>query len=73
MVEREQPPEHPDQPDLVQIAMLLIDRDDWSIKTRASFIVKLAQGVKIEPEAENIHGISAADCEAYGVAPVVAV
>ncbi len=73
MVKWKQPPEHPGQPDLVQLAMLLIDRDDWSIKTRASFIVQLAEGVKIEPKAEETHKISAADCEAYGVAPVVAV
>jgi DNA polymerase III epsilon subunit-like protein len=73
MVKRKQPPEDPAQPDLVQLAMLLVERDDWSVKTRASFIVQLAPGVRIEPEAEATHGISAADCERYGVAPVVAV
>jgi len=73
MVKWKQPPEHPGQPDLVQLAMLLVERDDWSIKTQASFIVQLAPGVRIEPEAEATHKISAADCERYGVAPVVAV
>ena len=73
MVKWKQPPEDPSQPDLVQLAMLLVERDDWSVKTRVSFIVKLAKGVTIEPEAEATHGISAADCANYGVAPVVAV
>ncbi len=73
MVTWNEPPDHPSQPDLVQLAMLLIERDDWSIKTRSSFIVQLANGVKIDAEAEATHGISAADCERYGVAPIVAV
>ncbi len=73
MVTWNEPPDHPSQPDLVQLAMLLIERDDWSIKTRSSFIVQLANGVEIDAEAEATHGISAADCERYGVAPIVAV
>lgn len=73
MVKWKQPPEHPDQPDLVQLAMLLVERNTWTIKTRASFILKLAKGVKIEPEAEATHGITESDCETYGVSPVVAV
>jgi DNA polymerase-3 subunit epsilon len=73
MVKWKQPPEHPGQPDLVQLAMLLVERDDWTVKNHVSFIVQLAPGVRIEPEAEATHGISAADCETYGVAPVVAV
>ncbi|MCP4035688.1 MAG: 3'-5' exonuclease [bacterium] len=73
MVQWKEPPDHPAQPDLVQLAMLLVDRDDWSIKSRVSLIVQLAEGVTIEPEAEATHGISAADCERFGVAPVVAV
>ena len=73
MVKWKEPPEHPGQPDLVQLAMLLVEREDWSIKTRASFVVQLADGVRIEPEAEATHGISRQDCERYGVAAVVAV
>lgn len=73
MVNWKEPPEHPGQPDLVQLAILLVEREDWSIKTRASFQVQLGEGVRIDPEAEATHGISAADCEQYGVAPVVAV
>jgi DNA polymerase-3 subunit epsilon len=73
MVKWKEPPEHPGQPDLVQLAMLLVERDDWSIKTRTSVLVQLADGVRIDPEAEATHGISRADCERYGVAPVVAV
>lgn len=73
MVQWKEPPEHPSQPDLVQLAMLLVDRDDWSIKSRVSLFVQLAEGVTIDPEAEKTHGISAADCERFGVPPVVAV
>jgi DNA polymerase-3 subunit epsilon len=73
MVKWKEPPEHPGQPDLVQLAMLLIEREDWSVKTRACFVVQLADGVRIEPEAEATHGISREDCDRYGVAPVVAV
>ena len=58
MVKWKEPPEHPGQPDLVQLAMLLVERDDWSIKTRASFVLQLAEGVRIDPEAEATHGIS---------------
>ncbi len=73
MVQWKEPPEHPGQPDLVQLAMLLVDRDDWSIQCRASLLVQLADGVKIEPEAEATHGISAEMCARFGVAPLVAV
>jgi len=73
MVKWKEPPAHPGQPDLVQLAMLLVEREDWSVKTRASFILQLADGVRIDPEAEATHGISRADCERYGVSPVVAV
>lgn len=73
MVQWREPPEHPGQPDLVQLAMLLVDRDDWSIQCRASMLIQLADGVKIEPEAEATHGISAEMCARFGVAPIVAV
>ncbi len=73
MVQWKQPPEHPGQPDLVQLAMLLVDRDDWSIQCRASVVVQLAEGVKIDPEAEATHGISAQMCQRFGVQPIVAV
>jgi len=73
MVQWKQPPDHPGQPDLVQLAMLLVDRDDWSILCRVSLLVQLAEGVKIDPEAEATHGISAEMCGRFGVQPIVAV
>ncbi len=73
MVNWKAPPEHPSQPDLVQIAMLLVETHDWQIKDKVSLIVQLADGVTIEKGAEATHGISAEMCEAYGVAPIVAV
>ena len=73
MVKWKEPPSHPAQPDLVQLAMLLVDRDTWTTMNRVSFIVQLADGVRIDPEAEATHGISAADCGQFGIAPIVAV
>ncbi len=73
MVKWNEPAEHPGQPDLVQLAMLLVERETWTIKARVSLVLQLAEGVEIEPEAEATHGISAADCEQYGVKPIVAV
>lgn len=72
MVKWKEPAEHPGQPDLVQIAMMLVERDTWEVKSRVSLLVQLAAGASIEPEAEATHGISARDCEEYGVAPIVA-
>ncbi len=73
MVKWNEPPEHPGQPDLVQLAMILVACDSWKIVSRVSLILQLAEGVEIEPEAEATHGISADDCARYGVAPIVAV
>lgn len=73
MVKWKSPPEHPGQPDLVQIAMMLVETEDWRVRNRVSLILQLADGVTIEPEAEKTHGISAAHCARYGVAPLVAV
>jgi len=72
MVRWEEAPSHPSQPDLVQIAMILVECEDWRVVSRVSLIVQLAEGAAIEPEAEATHGISADDCARYGVAPIVA-
>ena len=72
MVKWKEPPSHPEQPDLVQIAMLLVETDGWRMMSRNSLILQLAPGVEIDPEAEKTHGISAEVCERYGVAPIVA-
>jgi DNA polymerase-3 subunit epsilon len=72
MVEWKLPPEHPAQPDLVQLGMLLVDADDWSVRCSHSMLVKLAGGVTIEAGARAAHGISEEECERFGVASQVA-
>lgn len=72
MVQFRKPPEDPSQPDLIQLGMLMVDTSDWKAWSRHSMMVKLADGVKIEPAAKDAHGLSEEDCERYGVAPIVA-
>ncbi len=73
MVQWKRPPDDPTQPDLVQLAMLLVDSEnDWKQLARCAFIVQLREGAHIDPEAEQTHGISEAMCADYGVSPVVA-
>lgn len=72
MVRWKLPPEHESQPDLVQLGMLLVETSGWLEKARLATLVRLAEGVRIDPEARRAHGISEEDCERYGVAAVVA-
>ena len=72
MVRWKLPPEHESQPDLIQLGMLLVETVDWSAKARLSTLVRLPDGVRIDPGAKQAHGISEQDCEGYGVAAVVA-
>jgi DNA polymerase-3 subunit epsilon len=72
MVNWREAPEHASQPDLVQLAMILVETEGWVVRVRCSMLVQLAEGVEIEPEAEATHHISARDCERYGVAPTAA-
>lgn len=72
MVEFRKPPEDKSQPDLIQLGMLLIETDDWIARARHSLLVKLNEGVRIDPGAHKAHGISEEDCARYGIAPMVA-
>ena len=72
MVKWKLPPSHPAQPDLLQLGMLLVETRDWEIRSRTSLLLKLAPGVTIAPEAQAAHGISAEECERYGIFPIVA-
>jgi DNA polymerase-3 subunit epsilon len=72
MVRWKLPPEHESQPDLVQLGMLLVETANWSVKARLATLVRLPEGVRIDPEAKQAHGISEEDCESYGVVTVVA-
>lgn len=72
MVEWKRPPEHPSQPDLIQLGMLLVDVEGWTVRCSHSLLVQLAEGVAIHPEARAAHGISEEDCKRFGIAPSVA-
>jgi DNA polymerase-3 subunit epsilon len=72
MVEWKLPPEHASQPDLIQLGMLLVETDGWVPKARHSMLLRLAEGVTIDPGAREAHGISEEDCAKFGVAPIVA-
>ena len=72
MVERAYPVEHPSQPHLIQLGMLLVDLKTWSARARHSMLVKLPEGQKIDPGARDAHGISEEDCASFGVPLMVA-
>jgi DNA polymerase-3 subunit epsilon len=72
MVKWDLPPEHPSQPDLVQLGMLLVETGSWRLRARHSTLVRLAEGVSIEAGAREAHGISEEECARFGVAPIVA-
>jgi DNA polymerase-3 subunit epsilon len=72
MVKWREEPEHPGQPDLIQLGMLLVDTETWKSFSRHSMLVKLAEGVRIEDGAREAHGITEEECERYGVVPAVA-
>lgn len=58
------PPTDPSQPDLVQLGMILVDTVDWKKRMQVSLLIK---GASPEPEAQEVHGISKENCEAYGM------
>lgn len=72
MVEWRLPPEHPQQPHLIQLGMLLLETDDWTPRAHHSMLVKLPPGQTIDPAAKAAHGISEEDCAAFGVPLIVA-
>jgi len=72
MVRFQLPPDHAEQPDLIQLGALLVDSGDWSVHARVSTLVTLRAGAQIEPAAHEAHGISEEDCARWGIAPVVA-
>ncbi len=72
MVDRKLPPEHPNQPDLVQLGMLLVETEGWQTRVRHSMLVQLAAGVAISAGARKAHGISEDDCRIYGIPSLVA-
>lgn len=72
MVEWRLAPEHPSQPHLIQLGMLLVDTRDWVARARHSMLVKLPEGQRIDPAAHEAHGISEQDCADYGVPLMVA-
>ena len=61
------PPDHPDQPQLVQLACLLTD-DAGVEKASAVMLVQTMRG-PIPKQASDVHGITTRDAEEHGVYP----
>jgi len=72
MVEWRLPPEHASQPHLIQLGMLLVETRDWVARASHSMLVKLPAGQRIDPAAQQAHGITEEDCATYGVPLMVA-
>lgn len=71
LVDKKAPPEAPHQPDIVQIAAMLCERDDsqpfgFRERRSATFLIR-PQGWKVSPGAERVHGLSAQVLDTYGV------
>lgn len=64
------PADHPSQPAMVQLGLLLLD-SNWRRVGGFAALIK-PDGWSIEPEAERHHGISEGACARYGVPLVVA-
>lgn len=64
------PPDHPDQPHIVQLGALLLD-DDGRERAAVSLIVN--PGVPIPPAASAVHGITDEIARRHGVPPRTAV
>jgi DNA polymerase-3 subunit epsilon len=65
LVKDKLPPEHPDQPRLVQLALVQLD-DDLNVIQKVSVIVK-PDGFVIPAQASDVHGITQEKAEKYGL------
>ena len=65
MIQRELPPEHEDQPRLVQVAMILTD-EVLNIQGELSVLVR-PEGHSFDPGAVKVHGITEEKAEQFGV------
>ena len=65
LVKDKLPPEHPDQPRLVQLALVQLD-DDLNVIQKVSVIVK-PDGFIIPAQASDVHGITQEKAERYGL------
>lgn len=59
------PVTHPSQPRIVQFAFQLYD-ENWNVRAEGNYIIK-PDGYEIPQEASNIHGITTAMANRYGV------
>ena len=59
------PYDDPSQPQLVQLGMILVDTTDWKRQIKLSILNK--DVTNISEEAQQVHGISEADCKQFGV------
>ena len=58
---------HSSQPHLLQLAMLLVDTDDWRVHARHSLLVRLDRGVEVPAGAAAVHGITVEESGRFGV------
>jgi DNA polymerase-3 subunit epsilon len=65
LVKDKLPPEHPDQPRLVQLALVQLD-DDLNVIQKVNVIVK-PDGFVIPAQASDVHGITQEKAEKYGL------
>ena len=73
VVDFKKPYDDPSQPDLVQLGMILVDTVAWKKRLQVSLLIHNENGRTMSPNAEKVHGISQADCEAFGVPLTTAV
>lgn len=59
-------PNHPNQPWLMQIALLLADEGGKTLATYSS-LVRNGKAYTVDPGAQSVHGISFEECERYGI------
>ena len=65
IVHFKKPYDDPSQPQLVQLGMILVNTTDWKKQMKLSILNK--DVTKISEEAQQVHGISEADCNQFGV------
>ena len=72
MVQWKRPHTDGAQPDLIQLALIFVETDNWRTIARFCSLVALREGAKIDPAAYEAHGISEEDCAHYGIQSIVA-
>lgn len=77
LVDRKKPYTDPSQPELVQLGLILVDVVEWKKRLQVSLLVQSGHtdsingttnnNASIDPKAQQVHGISDADRDNFGV------